>query len=91
MKNIAFIHDCCAHQRRVKWQADNVTTVILAGDFVRIALSEGDEIEHIWVQVTNTLGDCMAGTLANIPVHSKLKYGDVVNFQRHDIEQHTKT
>lgn len=54
---------------------------------VKTRFSEGEKVEHMWVQVNEFKGGYFMGKLANEPSSMKLiKYGDCTKVLRNDVE-----
>lgn len=80
----------CAKSRHMEWQQANPDKKIRVGDFCKIAFSEGENTEHMWVLVTETLGNWLfEGTLNNTPqVIRNLQPLQKVYFHFPEIEEH---
>lgn len=89
--NIGHICPEHAHERRQKWQQENRDTVILPGDYVKIAFTDValKVREHMWVKVMEMDFPSISGLLSNEPMKlTNWEMGDEVKFTFSDIEDH---
>lgn len=95
MRNTTLVTKDYMKQRQIKWQKDNVDTVLKIGDIVKIpyvGLSyDNKEItEHMWFTISSISenGQILEGTCNNDPLAIvNIKYEDKVTFNRDQIEQ----
>ena len=89
MGNIGLLHKDYADERITQWQKENKNTSIKVGDNVKIAFIDGDETEHMWVEITKVVDkDNFEGVLNNDPiVVQNIEIGDPVKVNRSQIEQ----
>jgi uncharacterized protein YegJ (DUF2314 family) len=80
-------------RRAKEWRDNNKDTVIVGGDFVKIALIEDeiDVIEHVWVMVYEVEEDTIQGLIANRPMYIKgKKLWDEITINKDKVEDHVK-
>lgn len=85
--NVYFLRKEYGDARKAKWQEENQDTKIEIDAWVKLAFSEGEEVEHMWVMVKKEKGGMFEGILDNEPIYLKnIKDGDKVVFERENIE-----
>lgn len=90
-KNVGVVCDDCGPKPNPKALNYNVEWYI--GKYVELGFptsGKDPEIEHMWVKVTHCStqeGIELAGTLCNNPIFVKAKHGDVIEFDRGEIEK----
>ena len=87
--NLGILHKDSAGERLTKWQKENKDTVITSGDNVKMAFVDGNETEHMWVEITKVIDkDNFEGVINNEPVAvNNVNLGDKIKVKRSDIEQ----
>ena len=88
MDNVKLVHGECATERQKAWQQANPNTLISVGEFCKLPIPGNDTVEHMWVKVTDIVGEQMfKGTLFNQPVIiDTCDWGDMIEFGYEDIE-----
>jgi len=85
--NIRLVHAECGLNRKKAWQESNPDVVIEEGDYCKLGIPDGKQVEHMWILVTNIAGRKLKGILHNTPVViANCEWGDTVEFDYEDIE-----
>lgn len=91
--NTGIIHPGCAQNRLLKFQGDNPAIKLKQGDLIMMGFPvnpdkpDDDDKEWMWLQVEVFCNEHRkgGGVLANDPLLSPFKIGDVFTFEYHEI------
>ncbi len=90
LKNIEYMCNCCAEERKQKWQMENKDLKLQIGDYVKIAIEDKEETEteHLWFEVIGFKDkNLIIGRCDNNPIAVyNIKYNQVHTFKFEDIE-----
>jgi uncharacterized protein YegJ (DUF2314 family) len=91
---VAKCADCSEKQHKL-WQRKNKNLIINRGDFIKIAFTDTNGTEHLWLKVSQatTQGShkVYIGRINNIPVIlSSYKYNQQIKVGRDEIEDYIK-
>ena len=87
--NIGLMPKDKGDERRAKWQANNMNTVIKPGDYVKKTFTQKKMSEHMWVEVISVDGEDIVGTLDNDPMFiTNVKSGQVIKMRFSQIADH---
>jgi uncharacterized protein YegJ (DUF2314 family) len=91
-RNMEFFCKDCGEKKKQEWQDRNKGTKIQIGDFVKVGLTDGTQVEHCWLEVAGVSEDgIVSGILDNIPLFVEgFKYGKMVVVKREEIEDHRR-
>ncbi len=86
--NIIGICPDCSDQRRKDFHEENPECNLTPGDYIKVAVQDDGETEHMWFKVLFIDGDKIVGQLDNYPVVvTNISYGDDFEFTYQDVEQ----
>jgi len=86
--NIIGICANCSNQRRNEFQEKYPECNLKLGDYVKIAVKDRDQVEHMWFIVQSVDGNKIIGQLDNIPVLvTNISLGDEYGFAYKNVEQ----
>jgi len=85
--NIIRICKDCWDEKRKEWQEANKDIKLEISQLVKIPLSDGKKTEHLWVEISEIIGEMYFGRLRNQPVDIKgYDFGDIISFKREHVE-----
>ena len=88
--NTSIICTGCANQRKEVWQKDNTKTLLAPGGFVKVAvgLRGRDIIENMWFIIKAIEGNDITAILDNEPEMLPMVMGEVLVFDRSEIQDY---